>query len=63
MLFQTQLIGYHIVLFVAPASEMSNAEMLEKLAELEEAARLSKEEARKSKIASQVSNVRSAGNK
>ena len=37
--------------------------MLEKLAELEEAARLSKEEARKSKIASQVANVRSAGNK
>ena len=37
--------------------------MLEKLAALEEAARLSKEEARKSKIAGQVANVRSAGNK
>ena len=48
---------------MALASEMANAEMMEQLAELQEAAKLAKQEARKVKIAAQVSNVKSAGNK
>ena len=48
---------------MALASEMANAEMMEQLAELQEAAKLAKQEARRVKIAAQVSNVKSAGNK
>ena len=42
---------------------MSSAEVLEQLAELKEAARVVKLEARKAKILGQVANVKSAGNK
>ena len=48
---------------MALASEMANAEMLEQLAELQEAARLAKQEARRVKIVGQVFKVKSAGNK
>ena len=42
---------------------MSNAELLEQLADLQEAAKLAKQENRKAKIAAEVAKVKSAGNK
>ena len=44
-------------------SEMSNAEVLEELAALKEAAKEAKQENRKAKIEAEVAKVRSAGNK